>query len=374
LPTHAWGRRYRPHACFLHVLNPGGTRFQKARAMTRTRLALPAVLAAALLTGGAAATTASAAVPSATTITKARLAGADRYKTAVAISRANFVAPQEWVVVSSGQNFPDALAAGPMAAFLEAPLLLVPTSGTLPSAVATEIKRLQTKSIMVVGGPAAVSDGMVDQLAKLVTDPANNIAFSDGPNRYATAASTSDGFQPPVVNVPVYIASGTTFADALGGGAAASLAGGTMLLTTPTRLPSETAAALRRLKPSKVIVLGGTAAVSSAVLSQVKGVVGSAVPVTRVGGSDRFATAARLSAATMGSAKEVFLANGLNYPDALAGGPVAPYFGGRPLLLTKKDCVPSSTLAEIKRLGATKVTALGGTGAVSDAALSLKPC
>lgn len=340
--------------------------------MIRTHLALPAVLGAALLAGGTAAATASAATPSATTITKARLAGADRYKTAVAISKANFVAPQDWVVVSSGQNFPDALGAGPMASFLEAPLLLVPAQGTLPSSVAAELDRLKTQNVIVVGGPAAVSNSMVSQLAKHA--PANHTYTVDGANRYDTAAQTSEGFDPPVVSVPVYIASGTTFADALGGGAAASLAGGTMLLTTPTKLPSESAAALKRLKPSKVVVLGGTGAVSNSVLSQVKGVVGSTVPVSRVGGSDRFATAAKLSAATVPSAKEVFLANGLNYPDALAGGPVAPYFDGRPLLLTKKDCVPSSTLAEIKRLGATKVTALGGTGVVSDAALSLKPC
>jgi putative cell wall-binding protein len=259
-----------------------------------------------------------------------------------------------------------------MASFLEAPLLLVPAQGTLPSSVAAELDRLKTQNIIVVGGPAAVSNSMVSQLAKHA--PANHTYTVDGANRYDTAAQTSEGFDPPVVSVPVYIARVSTFADALVGGAAASLAGGTMLLTTPTKLPSESAAALKRLKPSKVVVLGGTGAVSNSVLSQVKGVVGSTVPVSRVGGSDRFATAAKLSAATVPSAKEVFLANGLNYPDALAGGPVAPYFDGRPLLLTKKDCVPSSTLAEIKRLGATKVTALGGTGVVSDAALSLKPC
>ena len=346
--------------------------------MTRTRLALPVLAALALVAGSSAAVAAPAAAPTAApaaaTITKARLAGADRYKTAVAISKANFIAPQEWVVVASGQSFPDALGAGPMAAFLQAPLLLVPTAGTLPSAVATEIKRLQTKSIMIVGGPAAVSDGMVDQLAKLVTDPSNNIAFSDGPNRYATAASTSDGFEPPVTGVPVFLASGVNFPDALGGGAAASILGGTLLLTTPTRLPSESVAALKRLKPTKVVVLGGTGAISNTVLSQVKSTVGSAVPVTRVGGVNRFDTAAKVSVSTVSSATEVFLANGMSYPDALAGGPVAPYFGDRPMLLTQKDCVPSQTLNEIKRLGATKVTALGGTGVVSDAALALTPC
>lgn len=348
--------------------------------MTRFRIALPVLAALTLVAGSSAAvaapSTAPGAAPAASAaITKARLAGADRYKTAVAISKANFVpgtTGQDWVVVASGQTFPDALGAGPMAAYLEAPLLLVPASGTLPAAVAAELDRLQTHSIIVVGGPAAVSNSMVTQLAKHAD--ANETFTIDGANRYDTAAQTSEGFTPAVENVPVFIGSGIDFPDALGGGAAASILGGTLLLTTPSKLPAETTAALKRIKPTKVVVLGGTGAISNTVLGQVKTAVGSAVPVTRVGGTNRFDTAAKVSKATVTAATEVFLANGLSYPDALAGSAVAPYFGGRPLLLTQKDCVPSQTLAEITRLGATKVTALGGTGVVSDAALSLKPC
>lgn len=347
--------------------------------MTRFRIALPALAALALVAGSSAAvaapTQAPAAAPAAAAaITKARLAGADRYKTAVAISKANFtpVGGQEWVVVASGQAFPDALGAGPMAAFLEAPLLLVPKSGTLPSAVAGELDRLKPQNIIVVGGPGAVSNSMVGQLAQHA--PLNQTYTIDGANRYDTAAQTSEGFDPEVTGVPVFVGSGVDFPDALGGGAAASILGGTLLLTTPTRLPTETSAALKRLKPTKVFVLGGTGAVSNTVFNQVKTAVGSAVPVGRLGGTNRFDTAAKVSKATLSTATEAFLANGLTYPDALAGAAVAPYFNGRPLLLTQKDCVPAQTLAEINRLGITKLTALGGTGVVSDAALNLKPC
>jgi putative cell wall-binding protein len=334
----------------------------------------------ALVAGASAAVAAPSATPAASAaITKGRLAGADRYKTAVAISQANFVpgtTGQDWVVVASGQTFPDALGAGPMAAFLEAPLLLVPATGTLPASVAAELDRLKTQNIIVVGGPAAVSNSMVNQLSKHAPapNPDPHTFTIDGTNRYDTAAQTSDGFTPPVEAVPVFVGSGVDFPDALGGGAAASILGGTLLLTTPTKLPAETTAALKRIKPTKVFVLGGTGAISNTVLGQVKTAGGSAVPVTRLGGTNRFDTAAKVSKAAVTTATEVFLANGLSYPDALAGSAVAPYFGGRPLLLTMKDCVPSQTLAEITRLGATKVTALGGTGVVSDAALSLKPC
>lgn len=345
--------------------------------MPRLRFALPLVAALSLVAATSAipatASPSAPAAPSATTaITKGRLAGADRYKTAVAISKANFVAPQDYVVVASGQAFPDALAAGPMGGLLEAPLLLVPTNGTLPSSVAAELDRLQTNQIIVVGGPGAVSNSMVSQLDRHAKTGVIDVVA--GSNRYATAAFASDGYDPPLTNLPVYLASGTTFPDALGGSAAAAIRGGVMLLTAPTSLPAETASALKRLKPSKVVVLGGTGAVSNGVITKVRSTVGSAVPVTRVGGSNRYETAAKVSANTLSTAKEVFLANGTSYPDALAGGAVAPYWNGRPLLLTQKNCVPRTTLNEIARLGATKVTALGGTGVVSDAALNLKPC
>ena len=305
-------------------------------------------------------------------LTTARLSGADRYATSVAISKAHFAPPQEYVIVASGQNFPDALGAGPFGALVQAPLLLVPQTGKLPSSVAAELKRLKTKDVIVVGGPGSVSDGMVRQIEAQST---SGLSYQfAGANRYDTAAQLTDVFEVPLTDVPVYLSSGTTFPDALGGGAAAALDGGFLLLTAPTKLPAETATALRRVKPSNVVVLGGTGAISGSVLTAVRNVVGSGVPVTRIGGTDRYDTAAKVSAATLTSANEVFLANGLQYPDALSGSAVAPAFGGRPVLLTKKDCVPAATRAEIARLGATKITALGGAAMVSDAALKLKAC
>ncbi len=353
--------------------------------MRPARLTAPALLTSALLALGATTATAAPSAPTsaplavsattaAPTITFGRLSGADRYSTSVAISRANFTPTQDVVVIASGQDFPDALGAGPLAALVEAPLLLVPTSGTLPAVVAAELDRLKTQDVIVVGGAASVSTSMVKQIeAHTASGMAYQVA---GSNRFDTAAQLTDFFDPTLTGVPVYLASGTTFPDALGGGAAASLAGGYLLLTGPTKLPAETAAALKRVKPSEVIVLGGPTIVSDAVLSQVR----AAVPALasskthRIAGKDRFATSAMTSADALPAANEVLLTNGLQYPDALSGAAVAPYFGGRPVLLTQKDCVPATTLAEIKRLGATKVTALGGTGVVSDAALKLKAC
>lgn len=324
----------------------------------------PASLVAAALVAGA------LAVPSvaASAATTSRIAGADRYATAVAISKKHFSGPVERVVVASGEDFPDALGAGPFAAHFGVPLLLVPRDGTLPSTVGAEIARLKVSSIEVVGGTGAVSDDMLDQLSDHVPAPGRAWRWAGG-DRYETAARLAYGAEK---GSTVFVASGSGFADALGGGAAAAHLGGALVLTKPTQLPESVAAVLQSVEPATVVVLGGTGAVSSSVERQIREAVPYAT-VERNAGADRYATAASVSRATFPSAGTVYLAAGSSFPDALAGAPAAGSVGA-PLLLTAKNCAPAATRAEIARLGATRVVALGGTGVVSDRALALTPC
>ncbi|KIL43014.1 cell wall-binding repeat-containing protein [Jeotgalibacillus campisalis] len=86
--------------------------------------------------------------------------------------------------------------------------------------------------------------------------------------------------------------------------------------------------------------------------------------VERISGKNRYETAVELSQTEWDSADTVILARGDNYADALAGVPLTSMHDG-PLLLSRTAALPSSTLDEIKRLGAKKVVVLGGEGAVS---------
>ena len=88
--------------------------------------------------------------------------------------------------------------------------------------------------------------------------------------------------------------------------------------------------------------------------------------VSRLQGSSRWATAA--AAARQGwpnGSQRALLANGLNFPDGIAGGPLAAKFDA-PLLLTLRDQVPPETVAALKELGVNDVTILGGKAAVDD--------
>jgi spore germination protein YaaH/putative cell wall-binding protein len=92
-----------------------------------------------------------------------RLAGADRYGTAVAVSRALYPGETWTVYVATATTFPDGLAAAPVAGIGRAPLLLV-RGNILPSIVLEELRRLKPKQIIVIGGPGVISDEMIGAL------------------------------------------------------------------------------------------------------------------------------------------------------------------------------------------------------------------
>jgi putative cell wall-binding protein len=215
----------------------------------------------------------------------------------------------------------------------------------------------------VLGGPGAVSDAVVTQLH------ARRIA---GANRYATAAAISADTFGPTVPV-VYIATGESFPDALAGAAAGALEDGPVLLVTKDAIPSETDAELRRLLPQRIVILGGTAAVSTGVESSLA-LYTLPGQVTRVAGADRYATSVEVSKRTFpDGADAVYLATGRNFPDALAGGPVAAN-GPGPLLLVPGGCMPESVRREVERLTPNRIFLLGGTGALSGALSSFQAC
>ena len=184
-----------------------------------------------------------------------------------------------------------------------------------------------------------------------------------GASRYDTAVAVSKAMF-PTAGVPVaYVASGEGFADALAGAAAAGKLGGPVLLTQPNALPSVVAAELDRLNPQRIVILGGTGVVSSAVASKVKAYSPS---VVRQGGAKRYDTAVAVSKATYPTpgVPVVYIANGEDFPDALAGAAAAGKLGG-PVLLTPAGGLPSVVSTELDRLNPQRIVILGGTGVVS---------
>jgi putative cell wall-binding protein len=288
-----------------------------------------------------------------------RYAGANRYETARAISQGEFSDPDsvDIVFVAFGGNFPDALAGAAAAGRLGAPLLLV-QADAIPPPTAAELIRLGPNTIVVLGGTAVISPAVETGLGSF----ADTVIRLAGPNRYATAVQISlYGFPDPGSAGTVIVATGLGFADALAGAPAAVELGGPVLLTDPNLLPGAVAAEIERLGPSRIIVVGGTSVVSNTVFSQLQAL---APDVDRVSGPNRYETAVAISAEAFPSdAERVYLATGLNFPDALAGAAAAGWWSG-PVLLVPGDELPVSVSGEIESLGATRGIILGGTAVV----------
>lgn len=283
-----------------------------------------------------------------------QISGADRYATSVAISQASGSSGST-VYVASGENYPDALAAGAAAGSAGNTVLLV-RPGTIPDVVAAELQRLQPVQILVLGGPAAVSESVVEQLRGFISGEVTRVAGAD---RFETAAALSASTFGSGVPV-VYVASGTNFPDALTGAAAAGAQGGPILLTKGDDLPAVTRAELARLVPGRIVVLGGEAAVNAAVSAEL----GAYASTSRVAGSDRFATAAAIAQSVFTGGSTIYVASGTNFPDALSGSPVAASAGAPVLLVPQNGRIPWSVCAEVQRISPTQVIALGGEAAV----------
>lgn len=185
-----------------------------------------------------------------------------------------------------------------------------------------------------------------------------------GATRYNTAVMVSKEAYPSGTNI-VVIATAANWPDALGGAALAGAADGPILLVTKDSIPTVVQGEIDRLGATKAYVLGGIGAVSQAVEDSLISDMGAG-SVTRLGGASRYGTANLIAQETIdvlgiGYDGGSFVATGRNFPDALAGSPLAAS-AGMPIFLATADAAPA---AEMKAMGVTDVLVLGGTGAVA---------
>jgi putative cell wall-binding protein len=188
-----------------------------------------------------------------------RVAGADRYATAAALSAASFAPGVPVAYLVAGSGFADAVSAAPAAARDHSPVLLTFTD-SLPPATTAELVRLAPGRVVIVGGPSVVSDQIVWALDSVLHG--TGVFRLAGQDRYATSAAVAATFNPGVR--AVYAATGLDFPDALAAASAAGAQGSPMVLTNPAALPDVIRAEIVRLNPARAVIAGGTSAVSAA--------------------------------------------------------------------------------------------------------------
>jgi len=295
------------------------------------------------------------------TFTTTRVAGDDRFETgAAALSSAwGFPAtdgstPRVPVLyVANGRDFPDALSAGPAAAH-EGGALAMTDRDALPAATLAVVERLAPERIVVVGGPAAVSAEVYDQLASF--QPA--ITRLGGADRYETSRLVArHSFLGSSTGERIYLATGEAFPDALAAGPAAHRDDAPVLLVRGGQAAADapTRALMVELGKARAIIVGGTASVTRAFEASLAEQEPSLVTERRAG-ADRYETAASL----VGDDSEtVFVASGRGFADALVAGAVAAHAGAS-LLLSEPGCVPAATERAVLDAHVFEVVLVGG--------------
>ncbi len=311
-----------------------------------------------------------------------RLSGANRYETAVEVSKQfspiNGV-PANPVYIAAGTNYPDALAAAAVAGWAGAPLLLTPAD-SLPAAVIEELERLKPAVINIAGGEAVVSPAVEAQLTALDFGFPHVVNRLGGADRYATAKLLVDnGFSGGFTTA--FIATGRNFADALAAAATATSRNAPVILVDGT-LPQLSTAQLDWLDTSgveSVFIAGGTSAVSAGIEASLVNRFGPAPGslgdpgVTRLGGADRYATSVLINDVSLANYGKVYLATGVGFADALSGAALAGAVNAA-LFTVPGTCIPSDVLDAFGDLGISEVVLLGGAGVLSEAVYDLTEC
>lgn len=291
-----------------------------------------------------------------------RIAGADRFATAAAIAQATISAGTRAPVVyiANGSTFPDALAASPAVITQGGAMLLTATDG-LPDSTRNALVELDPKRVVVVGGPAAVSDAVVRAI-KTAT-PRATVSRLAGEDRYETGRTiVRSAFESATT---AFLATGRNFPDALATGAAAGNQGHPLVLLDGMSgsLDPQTAALLIELGVKNVIIVGGTGAVTHGVEQGLVELLGAG-NVGRLAGEDRYETATLVNENSFQRAEYALLATGLNFPDALAAAGLAGALGA-PTFLTPSTCVHSSAATSMMSLRVVGIVLVGGPGALS---------
>ena len=292
-----------------------------------------------------------------------RLAGANRYATAVEISKAQFPS-SKYVILAYALNSADALAGVPLAKKYNAPILLTSTK-SLPTETLEEIQRLEATDVIILGGTNAISN----DVEKLLKDKGLNTKRIQGTSRFGTATAIAGELNKAPEEL--FFVYAFNFAVALSASTVAAINGSPVVyLKTNGSIDADTAKYLASVKGSvkRAYVIGGSSVISDDMMNKAANALGLKVnkDVSRIWGKNRYQTCVEVNSKFKNvlTGNGICIAKGLDFPDALAGGVLAA-FKGMPLFLADNVMIDAQT-NYLKEKSADSIYIFGAQGAVSD--------
>jgi len=275
--------------------------------------------------------------------TTTRVAGSDRIQTSVEVSK-KYYESADTVIVANYEQFADSLSASALSKALKAPILLV-KKDQLDSVVAQEIKRLEAKNVIVIGGEKSVNKTK-DSLSQY------NVRTIAGANRYETSAKIAQEVIKLTGTKKAVIASGEVFADALTVAPLANKNNMPILLVQQNNIPQEAKEVLKQIE--EVIVVGGEKTISKEVENKLPN-------PTRIAGANRYETAKKIYEYGFKDRVEVNIANGTVPADSLVIGSI-----DCPILLAEANEIPEATKQAFKESKFEKVNVFGGENSINE--------
>ena len=232
------------------------------------------------------------------------------------------------LVVALGSSLSDVGTAASLVAAGEGRAVVFASSPSgLGDAAVGVVAETQPARVLIVGGTAAVGASIQAELSRTV--PGVSIERLAGTDRVHTAALAAQRALAGTDGASVIIANGWSLPDV--GAAAAAVAAGAadaVLYAQSDRLGEPTREALDRHRPARVLIAGGTAALSAQVQQQAAQAAGGAT-TSRLGGATRTKTAALLAQTALESgADTAVIANGWSLPDVGAAAALAASLDG----------------------------------------------
>jgi putative cell wall-binding protein len=288
-----------------------------------------------------------------------RLGGDNRYDTSVAISKSGWQNGSAYAVIATGNDYPDALSAAPLARKYNAPILLTDTN-SIPQVTLDEIERLKTNYIFICGGTSAVSQSVENQLNTMgiVTERLK------GTDRYGTSAAIAEELG--VSSGELMVANGYDWSDALSASSIAAKMGIPILLTDKDTLPDSINSFISKRSFSKTYILGDVDLISSNVSSRFPSqdrIVGITAYERNINIIKRFQNGLDLS--------NICIATGRDFPDALSGSALAATLNSAIVLVDNNGLQDTTTQYAAQYLAQTNnVYVFGLQNAVNDSIIS----
>ena len=199
-----------------------------------------------------------------------RVEGINRYATAGAVAEEVLSATgADTAIVAGGRALVDSLVAGPLAHEEGYPILLVHQG--VPQATEDVITNQGIENLIVVGGPAVVSEEVFDELEDLISGTIERVAGDAevGENRYGTSIRFAEKFFDGPGGVS--LVNGYSFVDAV----PASVLGWPILYVEQDNLREDVETIVQNKSDFRVI--GGFAVIADSVLELARQIVGSAL-------------------------------------------------------------------------------------------------